>query len=533
VRRKEITVLNTNELKNQGQADWLQPPPEHEGLRRYVETIRERLWLVVFCVVVTTGIAILYAALATKQYEGEANMLITPVSSSDPALASLGLIRESTDPTRDVETASKLITSPSVAAIAKRNLRTSESTEALLGKVSASPIASSNLVAITATDTSPSGARDIANAFANGVVEDRTRILHKQIEQTIPRLKAQLEQEPTALANATGSLASQVAELQALQTAPDPTVRVSTLATTPTAPSSPRRTLAVLGGLIAGLAIGIGAAFAAQSLDLRLRREAQLRRQYRLPILGRVPKEPRAGDAPLSPAELSPVASEAYRTLRATLTAGPASGKVILVTGSSSAEGKSTTAANLAASIALSGKRVILIEADLRRPVLASTLKVAPHRGGVVGVLIENVDLASALAPVEPYGMNLQVLPADYAGEWITDLFSIPAAKEMVEDARQMADYVVIDSPPINDVIDSLPLARLADSLLIVARLGTTRLNKLNQLAELLAENGLRPVGFAVVGTPRPGRREYGYHTGGVRRGSKPPATRPPQRVET
>lgn len=474
--------------------------------------------MIALCVLITTGVAILYVFVATKQYEAEADMLITPVSSSDPTLTSLGLIRDSTDPTRDVETASKLITSTGVAEIAKQDLGTSESAQSLLDKVSASPIASSNLVAITATDTTPASARDLANAFAEGAVTDRTRILHRQIDETIPRLQTQLSREPAALAAAPGSLASQIAELQALRTAPDPTMRVSTPAVAPTSPSSPRRVLTVIGGLIAGLAIGIGAAFASQSLDPRVRRETQLRREYRLPILGRIPREPRGRDGqPLPPTAVSAVTAEAYRTLRATLAAtGAGQGKrsrSILVTGSSPSEGKSTTAINLASSLALAGYSVILIEADLRRPSLGRAFGIDARHSGVVSVLIENVSLRDALIQTS-YGPNLQLLLADYTGGWITDLFSIPAAQEMIDEALTLADYVIIDSPPLNEVVDALPLARKAGEVLIVVRLGTSKLNKIAQLGELLAENDIRPVGFAVVGTPRPGRGEYHYYPG-------------------
>ena len=132
--------------------------------------------------------------------------------------------------------------------------------------------------------------------------------------------------------------------------------------------------------------LGIAGAFAAQNLDPRLRREAQLRRLYRLPILGRIPKETRSPvDAPLGPDRLSQVGAEAYRTLRSTLEAsrhGDGGSRVILVTGPSPSEGKSTTAVNLASSLAVSGKRVILIEADLRRPALAEALHAAADQGG-------------------------------------------------------------------------------------------------------------------------------------------------------
>ena len=71
---------------------------------------------------------------------------------------------------------------------------------------------------------------------------------------------------------------------------------------------------------------------------------------------------------------------------------------------------------------------------------------------------------------------------------------------------------MIIDSPPLTEVIDALPLARLADDVLIVTRLGNSRLSSIHRLGELLAENGIRPVGFAVVGVQRPSKRGYYYY---------------------
>ena len=294
-------------------------------------------------------------------------------------------------------------------------------------------------------------------------------------------------------------------------------MRVETLADLPQSPASPRPALTLAGGILGGLLIGIVGAFAAQILDPRLRREEQLRRRFRLPILARIPKESARRDKPIGPRHLSPAAAEAYRTLRATIArpSGEAkAGQVILVTGPSASEGKSTTAVNLASSLALTGRDVILIEADLRRPSLGSVLDLQPTDGGVVSVLIEHTRLSQALVSSPAYGPHLRALLADQSGGgWVTDLFSIPAADAMVRDARRLADYVVIDSPPLNEVIDALPLARQADDVLLVTRIGQTRLDKLGQLADLLAESRITPIGFAVIGTPRPGRRDYRYYT--------------------
>jgi receptor protein-tyrosine kinase len=208
------------------------------------------------------------------------------------------------------------------------------------------------------------------------------------------------------------------------------------------------------------------------------------------------------------------VVSEGYRSLRATLIGleRRRHGNVILITGSSASEGKTTTAVNLAASLTLAGKRVILIESDLRHPVLGGVFGVQADEGGVVSVLLENRTLEQAMVPSESHGPNLQLLLADFSGGWIADLFSIPTAARLVDDARQLADYVIIDSPPLNEVVDALPLARMSDAVVLVARLGVTKLDKLGQLAELLDENGVVPSGFALVGTPRPGRNESHYY---------------------
>ena len=498
-------------------AEWLESPAEEEGLRRYVETIRERLPLVMLAVLVTTLVAIIYVLTAPKTYEARADLLVTPVSGDDSVARTLPVIVESADPTRDVETASQFVANIDVAARATGD-SDSPSPRDVLEKITAEPVASSNIVAITAEGDSPEEAQDLANNFADAAVEDRTEQVHESIEVLLPPLEAELEEADQTVVRE--ELGGTVARYRALLLAPTPDLRVETKADLPTSQASPRPVLSIAGGIIAGLVLGIAGAFAAQNLDPRLRREAQLRRLYRLPILGRIPKETRSPvDAPLGPDRLSQVGAEAYRTLRSTLEASRHDGggsRVILVTGPSPSEGKSTTAVNLASSLAVSGKRVILIEADLRRPALARALHAQPAKGGVVNVLLGDVDLQDALTIPPSFGENLECLLVDNKqGGWIIDLFSIPAARKMIEDARRLADYVIIDSPPLNEVVDAMPLARQADDVLIVVRLGKTQLQRIAQLGELLAENGVRPVGFAVVGVPRPGRGEYLYYQGG------------------
>jgi capsular exopolysaccharide synthesis family protein len=481
-------------------------------LRRYVDTIRERIWIVVIAVVVTTSIAILYVAVATKTYEATADLLVTPLVTDDPAIHSLPIIFESSDPTRDVETASQFVTNNEVATRVKNELHLSESPQTLLSKVSAAPVAQSNIVAVTATADSADQARDLATGFAQATISVRSDQIHTAIDRQIPVIQAQLQNNQNPATSQT--LGTELAQFETLRNVEDPSLNIQAPATLPTGPSSPKTKLTIIAGLLAGLVLGIVGAFAAQALDPRLRREEQLRRLYGLPILTRVPRETRRSQQPLGPRMLSVASSEAYRTLSTTISAtrkDSTRSQVVLVTGSSPSEGKSTTAVNLASSLALAGKSVILLEADLRRPGLAGVFGIDGDHGDVVGVLTKEETLRSAMVELPKYVPGFSVLFARRMGGWIAELFSIPAAQKMIDDARGLADYVVIDSPPLNEVADAMPLARAADQVLIVARLGRTRLDKLSQLGELLSENGIRPFGFAVIGVPRPKRDSYHY----------------------
>ena len=497
-------------------ADWIQPPADQQGISRYVDTLRERIWLVVAGVVITTAIALLYVLTATKTYEAEADILVTPVPQGSTIQQIVGLISTSSEPLREIETVARLLTTDEVAERALPELEglpEAVDTDELLNSIEAAPVAESNIVVVSATAETADSAARIANTFVDAAIAERTDQLHARVETAIETLTAELEGAPPNRE----LLEAQLAELRLLEDQNDPTLSVASAAQPPQRQISPRPALSVAGGLLAGLILGVGAAFASQALDPRLRREEQLRRLYRLPILARIPREGGdQSDKPLGPTSLSPAAAEAYRTLRGTLAAtarrGQTGGRVILVTGSSPSEGKTTTAVNLATSLALAGKRVIMVEADLRRPAIRKALGVPPWPG-VVSVLIESATIDEALVTTKTYGANLGLLLADYESDWISELFSLPSTGQMIEEARARADFVIIDSPPLTDVIDALPLTTYVDDVLVVVRLGKTRLDKLAQLGELLAESGVKPVGFALVGTPRPTKSDYHYYS--------------------
>jgi capsular exopolysaccharide synthesis family protein len=456
--------------------------------------------------------AFAYVKLAPKTYQAEADLLVMPVAADDPNLIGLPLIRQTADPTSDVLTASKLVTAPDVASRVSAQL--GGSPNSLLANVSATPVTQSDIVAVQATASTATHAAALANAFAQQTVTSRTHLLHAQLARLIPQLKASMRGLTAADAAA---LSSELAEFETLSRAPDPTLRVSSPATPPTSPASPKKTLSLAAGGFAGLVLGVLTVLALQAVDPKLRDEEQLRELYDLPLLARIPRQ-RAGRTPITPDDLSPAATEAFRTLRSAFSLRHGSGDrghAVLITGDSAGAGKTTVALNLAASLSASGKHVILIEADMRRPSIGHALRVTAPQG-LASVLFDEIDLVDALITTRWHGPQLELLLAGSGSAGRVDRISPERARELVREACEICDFVVIDSPPLTDITDALPLAEEADDVLLVARIGTSQLRKLSDLGELLIRERIRPAGVALVGPPEKDRGYYYRYRSGA-----------------
>jgi capsular exopolysaccharide synthesis family protein len=496
---------------NSADTSWQQPAIEQTGFRRFVGTLRERAILIAVVTLVTVGVGAIYVATADDVYEARTDVLVSPVPASDLTLLSLGLITESTDPTVAVETAAALIDTHNVAVAAQKDLGTTESVQDVQNDIEVNIVGQTNVVEIVARQPNAKAAADLANAFASAVITQRHATLTARINQVLPGLRAREASLPASDPSAQ-ALGENVAELEGLRASGDPTLKIVSEAQPPDSRAWPRPALTIILTLIAGLLLGFGAAYAIQVLDPRLRREEQLRAMYRLPILVRIPEErgPRR-DAPLAWDRLSVNGVHAFRALRMTLTAPRADGEVarsFLVTGASPSEGKTTTAINFATALARTGARVLLIEADLHRPSIGKALGVSTDRG-VVSVVIGESEIADVAVAVPSYVDNLHLLLAELGLE---ELFSPHAAERLIEEAKREFDFVVIDSPPLTEVVDALPIARKVDEVIAVVRLGKSRLRKVKELGELLALNDVRPAGFVVMGTrPERGESYYGY----------------------
>ena len=169
-----------------------------------------------------------------------------------------------------------------------------------------------------------------------------------------------------------------------------------------------------------------------------------------------------------------------------------------MVTSASTGDGKTTTALAFATELATAGREVIVVDLDLRKPDLAHRLGLQPEHG-LEHLVAGRLALADALVPATADG-RLQLLAP--AGQ--TDLSTLEAVArhlpDIVEGATALADYVVLDTPPVGEVSDALTFARSVDDLLIVCRLGQTKRPAFETMRDVLERVGARPTGAVVIG---------------------------------
>ena len=255
----------------------------------------------------------------------------------------------------------------------------------------------------------------------------------------------------------------------------------------PDTPVSPNVPLNLIIGLVAGLFFGIVLAFVRDYFDDSIKTKETVDRVTGVSTLGLIPKVP-GGSEVVTISNPTAPAAEAFRLLRTSVKflAVERQVRVVQVTSPSPGEGKTLVAVNLAIAFAQAGDRVVLVGGDLRRPRMEEVLDV-PLTPGLTAVLIGDVTLPQAIQPASAVP-NLSVLPAGYPPPNPSELLSGERARRLIDVLGQTYDVVVLDCPPVLPVTDSLVLARMADTTLLVTSANKTSKRSLTRAVELLRQ---------------------------------------------
>ncbi len=440
-------------------------------LSEYMALLRRSWVLITATLVVGLGLGVAASVLTTPVYSATAQLFVSVQNVEGEGVGTAytgGLFVQ-----QRVLSYTNVIDSPDVLEPVIEDLDLVSTPTALAGQVSADSPKNTVLIDVTATDTDPAMAAAIANATAKS--------FGKQI--------------------------------QALETTTAGSVPVKASivrpATVPASPDSPNTKLNLALGAFLGLGLGVSIALLRHTLDTTVKTRDNVVEATGGALLGIINFDPDAKIHPLVALDQSSRRSEAFRGIRTNLRYLDADiPKVVVITSSVPNEGKTTTASNLAITLAQAGSRVLLIEADLRKPRVADYLGV----DGGVGLTDALVGLRTATDVIVSWKRGLlDVLPSGPIPPNPSELLGSPQMTALLEGFASTYDVVILDAPPLLPVTDAAVLANLSDGAILVTRHGRTRRDQLAQSAEALHQVNARILGTIINFVPAPKKTGYGY----------------------
>jgi capsular exopolysaccharide synthesis family protein len=517
--------MNTPELREATLAD-------------YLRVIRRRWLLILFVAVICGGIAGGLSVAAKKTYSATAaeniqdpatdeDLVGTPVASNDT-------------PLQIASAHTALVTRPAVVQAVKALLHSSQSVAALRSDVNVEINPNSDLVDITAQSRRAGQAAAVANAFATidsrlttAQARDSYSVQARHLAKTLKRITAGASAATQAIYQ------ERLSGLQTLSSIAQP-VSVSSLAPVPTSAISPKPARNTVAALLFGLFLGIALAYAREAIDRRLRDTSEVERVFRHQVLGYIgPTALGCSGAPTEQRQTGPATGsdddrkltdtdeESFRVLRHNVRYLAAEdSRTLLVTSAMGQEGKSTVAACLAVANAASGKRTLLVECDLRRPVLARRFGINAGPG-LSDYLTGHAEAHEILqrVPAITNSANGEG-PTEFDPEGTPDLICItcgsmpPRPAELlasdrfqtfVTEVSSVYDMVIIDSPPLLAVADALEIVPQVSAVLVCIRLDQTTRDQARAAQASLDRLPVRPTGVVLTNVRR---EEEGYYYG-------------------
>jgi non-specific protein-tyrosine kinase len=495
-------------------------------LLHYINTIRKWIWLIVLATTLAAGSSLIASLVAIPVYSTTTTLIVSQViSNPNPDSGDIFASQQLAQTYVALATKEPILSATAAALGLDQNGTNRDAWRGLRGQVSAYAIAGTQLMAISVMDTSPVRAQAIADEIARQLIlqspttpsaeeQERLDFVQSQLPQLEEKIQngnnrvAELDEQ---IANATSAreiqdiqeqqsvLQSQINEWQgtysqllaSLQSGNLNYISVVEPADLPTRPVSPRIELNVLLAIGIGLALSIGAVLLLEYLDDTIRSPAEVRSLLNAPILAAIGKIEGDDYQQKLIAEREPRSplTEAYRAMRTNLQFSSLDHplKAIVVTSAGPAEGKSLTASNLSVVLAQAGLNVVLVDADLRRPVMHKVFGLKNNIGLTNWLVGQPTETALAEVggrwaepagngkggPLDPFMQatntaRLKVVTSGPLPPNPAEVLGSTRMHQFIEEVGRIADIVIIDSPPCVTVTDAVVLSRWVDGVILV-----------------------------------------------------------------
>jgi polysaccharide biosynthesis transport protein len=509
-------------------------------LRDYAVVVWRRKWLVAGAAVLLLAVSLAYSLTRTPLYKASAQLVyVSQLDLSNPLSAGSYV-----DPTvREVELSSvaSVIASPSVVKNAEA--LASQSGTSPSHSVSAAPDASTgsttgNTVTITAVSPDAQTSARVANAYAQAFTDYRKASQQEVVRRAEQVVQEKLDAFKTPASKLTGDYAilmQRLQDLQILEATATGSFSVLVPATAPSAPFSPKPVRNAIIGFVGGLVIGIGIVLLLAQFDTRVRTSEEAAAILRMPILGHVRKmsgkEVQAQPLVVLSGSHSH-AAESIRKLRGSLEFADVDGdlKSFFITSSVQHEGKTLTVCNLALSLAATGSRVVLVDADLRRPQVHRYLNL-PNGIGMSSVLTGRTELQTTLQSrsVGPRlatqvnssgpdnssngGSRLHVLTSGPVPPNAPEIIASKAFAILIQELQASFDMVIVDAPALLAVGDATAIASVVNALVFLVDLTRARRPLLQEAELQLAQMPCRKLGLILLTSTPSRRHQHAYYS--------------------
>ena len=280
------------------------------------------------------------------------------------------------------------------------------------------------------------------------------------------------------------------------------------------APVAPRSKITYLIALILGVGIPVGVIYLLELTKFKIEGRADVEKLTSAPIVGDIPLTDEKQGAIAVFENQNNLMSETFRNVRTNLQFMLGNGKkVILVTSTVSGEGKSFISGNLAISLSLLGKKVVIVGLDIRKPGLNKVFNISKREQGITQYLANPEKNLMDLVQLSDVSKNLYILPGGTVPPNPTELLARDGLDKAIETLKKNFEYVILDTAPVGMVTDTLLIGRVADLSVYVCRADYTRKNEYTLINELIDGNKLPNLCTVINGLDLK-KRKYGYYYG-------------------